>query len=140
MKKLTLNTLNARMDAIESKLDNLIEALNRKPASGRGNTQPTVEKTVKYTKADGTTVMCTPAQAKAWDAWKANADTRKDNQAKFEQMKADWSNARDAYKPSKALIKAIKSDRASVTLAVAKTHGFVGTKNDLKALKDSLCK
>lgn len=136
MARLTLNSLNARMDVIEGKLDNLIEALNRKPASGQGNAQPTVEK-VKYTKADGTVVMCTPAQAKQWDNFKAHAGDRKES---FEQMKADWADKRDAYKPSKALIKAIQTNRAAVTHAEAKKLGFVGTKQDLQALKAQLCK
>lgn len=137
--RLTLNSLNARMDTIEAKLDNLIEALNRKPASGQGNPQPTVEK-VEYTKADGTVVMATPAQVKAWDAWKAGAGDRKENQAKFEEMKATWAGKRDAYKPSKALVKAIQTNRAAVTHAEAKKLGFVGTKQDLQALKAELCK
>lgn len=134
--RLTLNSLNARMDTIEAKLDNLIEALNRKPASGQGNPQPTVEK-VAYTKANGETVMATPAQAKAWDDFKAHAGDRKES---FEQMKATWADKREAYKPSKELVKAIQTNRASVTLAVAKTYGFVGTKQDLQALKNELCK
>ena len=134
--RLTLNSLNARMDTIEAKLDNLIEALNRKPASGQGNPQPTVEK-VAYTKANGETVMATPAQAKAWDDFKAHAGDRKES---FEQMKATWADKREAYKPSKELVKAIQTNRASVTLAVANTYGFVGTKQDLQALKNELCK
>lgn len=107
------------------------------PKRGQGNSQPTVEKTVAYKKADGTTVMCTPEQAKAWDKFKANSSVRKES---FEQMKATWNAKREAYKPSEKLIKAIKTDRASITHKVAKTYGFVGTKDDLKALKDSICK
>lgn len=119
----------------------LATALAHMPKNGKGNgkTQPTVEK-VAYTKADGTTVMATPKQVAAWDAWKEGSGDRKERADKFEQMKATWEESRKAYKPSKALKDAIKSNRASVTLAVAKTHGFVGTKQDLAKLKDSLCK
>lgn len=121
--------------------ETLPSALAQMPKNGKGNgkTQPTVEK-VAYKKADGTTVMCTPEQAKAWDKFKASAPDRQERKAQFEQMKADWDESRKAYKPSKALIKAIKDNRASVTLAVAKTYGFVGTKQDLANLKAEICK
>jgi hypothetical protein len=138
-KTLTLKSLNARMDTLEAKLDRIADLLERKPEPARGDVQPKVEK-VEYTKADGTKVMATPSQVAAWDAWKANAGTRKENSEKFEQMKADWADKRDAYKPSKALIKAIKANRAAVTHAEAKKLGFVGTKQDLQALKAELCK
>ena len=143
MARLTLNTLNARMDTLEArfdatdaKIDELIATLRQAPAQGQGKVQPTVEK-VAYTKANGETVMCTPEQAKAWDNFKAHAGDRKES---FEQMKATWADKRNAYKPSKELVKAIQTNRAGVTLAVAKTYGFVGTKQDLQALKAQLCK
>ena len=146
MARLTLNTLNARMDTLEArfdatdaKIDQLIALYKQAPASGQGNPQPTVEK-VAYTKADGTVVMATPKQVAAWDAWKAGAGDRKENQTKFEEMKATWEESRKAFKPSKELIKAIQTNRAAVTHAEAKKLGFVGTKQDLQALKAQLCK
>lgn len=94
-------------------------------------------KTVEYHKDNGTVVMATPAQAKAWDAWKSNG---KDRVSKEEAL-AQWASKRDAYKPSKALKDAIKANRAAITLAVAKEkYDFVGTKKDLATLKDSICK
>ena len=64
-----------------------------------------------------------------------------DAQARFEQMKAEFNKSRKAYKPSEKLVNAIKKDRVKITWAVAhEKYGFVGTKKDLQALKDKLCK
>lgn len=95
-------------------------------------------KLVEFTKHDGTVVKCTQAQA---DAWTKYRDGYTDRVASKEANLAKFEADRKAYKPSQALIKAIKADRASITLAVAKAqYGFVGTKPDLKALKDKVCK
>lgn len=95
-------------------------------------------KLVEFVKADGTVVKCTAAQAAAWGKFRDASGERK---AAFEEMKAGWATKREAYKPSKALVDAIKKDRASITRKIAKEqYGFVGTKDDLKALKDSICK
>ena len=92
-------------------------------------------KLVEFTKTDGSVVKCTEAQAKAWE------DYRNRSRKSFDEVKAEFTKAREVYKPSQALIKAIKADRASITRKVAKEkYGFVGTKDDLKALKDSICK
>lgn len=92
-------------------------------------------KLVEFTKADGSVVKCTEAQAKAWEAYRSRSHKS------FDEVKAEFTKAREVYKPSQALIKAIKADRASITRKVAKEkYGFVGTKDDLKALKDSICK
>lgn len=138
---LTLKTLNTRIDALEQaqKADHdlIVQIYNsvvggKKKTNERGNAQPTVEK-VAYTKANGETVMASPAQVAVWEAHKAN-------QTKFEAMKAEWQTKREGYKPSKKLVDAIKSDRVGVTFAKAKELGFVGTKADLQALKAKLCK
>lgn len=92
-------------------------------------------KLVEFTKADGSVVKCTEAQAKAWEAYRSRSHKSLD------EVKAEFTKAREAYKPSQALVKAIKADRAAITRKVAKEkYGFVGTKEDLKALKDSICK
>lgn len=108
-------------------------ASNKKPTTSKGKA-----KTATFTKHDGTTVKCTPAQAKAWEAWRdGSADRVASKEANLAKFEAD----RKGYKPSQALIKAIKADRASITRKVAKEkYGFVGTKEDLKALKDNICK
>lgn len=110
------------------------EFVGSKPStSGKGKA-----KDATFTKHDGTVVACTKAQAEVWgkyrDGYADRVASKEANLAKFE---AD----RKGYKPSKALKDAIKADRASITRKVAKEkYGFVGTKEDLKALKDSICK
>lgn len=109
-------------------------ASTQKPTSaGKGKA-----KTATFTKHDGTTVACTPAQAKAWEAYR---DGYTDRVANRDAALAKHTQAMSTYKPSKALKDAIKADRASITFAVAKEkYGFVGTKQTLKALKESICK
>lgn len=112
------------------------QALAAQPtATGTGKGKA---KTATFTKHDGTTVACTPAQAKAWEAYRDGyADRVASKEANLAKFEAD----RKGYKPSQALIKAIKADRASITRKVAvEKYGFVGTKEDLKALKESICK
>ena len=112
----------------------IAQALAAKPTTaGKGKA-----KTATFTKHDGTKVACTPAQAEAWTKYR---DGYADRQASKEANLQAWATKREAYKPSKALKDAIKANRAAITLAVAKAqYGFVGTKADLKALKDSICK
>lgn len=89
---------------------------------------------VEFVKHDGTKVMCTPKQAKAWEAY------RNREYKPLDEVKAEWEAKHKAYKPSKELKEAIKSNRASITLEVAKKqYGFVGTKAELKALKAKVC-
>ena len=106
-------------------------------AKGKGKGKGSA-KLVEFKKADGTTVQCTEAQAKAWEAWRdGSADRKASKEANLAKFEAD----RKGYKPSKALKDAIKADRASITRKVAvEKFGFVGTKDDLKALKESICK
>ena len=106
-----------------------------KPAKkATGKAQPKAEK-VAFTKHDGTVIYGTAKQVAAWEKW-ANREYKS-----LDEVKAEFTKARETYKPSQALIKAIKADRASITRKVAKEkYGFVGTKDDLKALKDSICK
>lgn len=90
------------------------------------------EPKVAFTKKDGTVKMVSKAQADAWTQYRDNA----------QPFDADaWNAKRSAYKPSKALKDAIKANRAAITHKVAKeAYGFVGTKKDLAALKESICK
>ena len=105
----------------------------RTPAKGKKPTgskaQPKAEK-VEFVKHDGTKVMCTPKQAAAWEKYRSREFKPLD------EVKAEWEAKHKAYKPSKELKEAIKTNRASITLEVAKKqYGFVGTKAELKALK-----
>lgn len=106
------------------------QAPTKSASKGKGKA-----KLVEFTKADGSVVKCTEAQAKAWEAYRSRSHKSLD------EVKAEFTKAREAYKPSKALVDAIKANRAAITRKVAKEqYGFVGTKDDLKALKDSICK
>ena len=105
-------------------------AKQKKTTNGKGKA-----KLVEFTKADGTTVQCTEAQAKAWEAYRSRSHKSLD------EVKAEFESKKASYKPSSALKDAIKRDRASITRKIAKEqYGFVGTKKDLQALKDSICK
>ena len=110
----------------------IAKALMSEAPKGKGK-KPTGAKApekVEFIKHDGTKVMCTPKQAKAWEAYR-NREFKP-----LDEVKAEWDAKHKAYKPSKELKDAIKADRASITLAVAKEqYGFVGTKAELKALK-----
>lgn len=105
-----------------------------KPTSaGKGKVKDTA-----FTKHDGTVVMTTAAQAAAWEK---HRDSYTDRKANKEANLQAWADKRAGYKPSQALEKAIKADRASITHKVAKEkYGFVGTKDDLRELKARICK
>jgi len=99
----------------------------------KGKPAPAKAELVEFVKHDGTKVMCTPKQAEAWNKWRSR------EYKPLDEVKAEWEAKHKAYKPSKKLIDAIKADRASVTHKVAKeAYGFVGTKAELKALKDKV--
>lgn len=102
-----------------------------RPRKATGNAC-VAQELVPFTHHDGRVTMETPKRAAAWSKYNEN----------FKPFdKEAWEKKRASYKPSKKLISAIKNDRASVTHKVAKDeYGFVGTKADLKALKDEVCK
>lgn len=110
-------------------------AMNKPARKGTGKAAPAKE-LVEFVKADGSKVMVTPAQAAAWSKWRDGAPERK---AKLDEVKAEYEAKHAAYKPSDKLIAAIKADRCKITWKVAKeAYGFVGTKQELKALKAEL--
>lgn len=98
-------------------------APTKSAAKGKGKA-----KLVEFTKTDGSVVKCTEAQAKAWD------DYRNRSRKSLDEVKAEFNKARDAYKPSQALVKALKAN-PTMTRKEAKAYGFVGTSNDLWNLK-----
>lgn len=124
----------AQVQAIVAKaVAEALASVKKPTTSGKGKVKDTA-----FTKHDGTVVMTTAAQAAAWEKHRDSYTDRVGN--KEANLKA-WADKRDAYKPTKALKEAIKANRASITLAVAKEkYGFVGTKKDLQALKDTVCK
>lgn len=90
---------------------------------------------VEFKNKAGKVKFVTPAQAAAWDKY------RNRNSKTLDEVKAEWEAKHKAYKPSKELKEAIKANRAGITLAVAKEKfGFVGTKQELKALKEKVLK
>lgn len=104
----------------------------RKPTGAKAP-QPKAEK-VEFVKKDGTVKMVSPKQAAVWEAARARS-----NGKTLDEVKAEWNAKHEAYKPSNELIEAIKHDRASITHKVAKEQfGFVGTKQELKALKEKV--
>jgi hypothetical protein len=132
-KKITLTQEELQAIVSSAVAQALASAPTSAPAKAKGKA-----KLVEFTKADGTTVQCTEAQAKAWEKWR---DGSADRKAQKEANLTKWAEECKAYKPSKALVEAIKKDRASITRKVAKEqYGFKGTKDDLKALKDKICK
>ncbi len=134
MTKRTNTFTEAQVQEIVAKAVAQALASAKKPTtSGKGKA-----KLVEFTKHDGTVVKCTQAQA---DAWTKYRDGYTDRVASKEANLAKFEADRKGYKPSKALVDAIKADRASITRKVAvEKFGFVGTKDDLKALKEKVCK
>ena len=125
-----LNGINAKFDTLNARVTALEENRKSKPT----NAYKGKVKDVPFTKHDGTVVMTTQAQADAWAK-------RRDNFVDKETALKDWETKKAEYKPSQAFIDAIKADRSKITFEIAKKqYGFVGTKNSLKDLKDSICK
>lgn len=85
------------------------------------------------------------AKTHAKDLWcKAQGITKKDREAYGKKGKAEneerlakWEEARAKFKPNKEL-KAFLKDNPHCTRNEAKEYGFIGTRDDLKALKASL--
>lgn len=97
---------------------------------GTGKAAPAKE-LVEFVKADGSKVMVTPAQAAAWSKWRDGAPERK---AKLDEVKAEYEAKHAAFKASDELIAALKA-KPLMTRKEAKAYGFVGTKDEFKALK-----
>lgn len=68
-------------------------------------------------------------------AWADGADERKAKaEEKRKEALAEWEKKHKAFKPSKALKDALKQNPC-MTRKEAKAYGFVGTRDELKALK-----
>lgn len=133
MAKKTTYTEAQVQEIVAKAIAQAMAGMGKPSNSGKGKVKDTA-----FTKHDGTVVMTTAAQAAAWEK---HRDGYADRVANKEANLKAWADKREGYKPSKALKDAIKANRASITHAVAKAqYGFVGTKKDLAALKDSICK
>lgn len=71
--KQRLETLEQTQAQMMKMMEQMMKMMNS-PKQAKAQNAPKQEKEViEYKKADGTVVKCTPAQAKAWDAWKSNS-------------------------------------------------------------------
>ena len=112
-----------------------MNAENNAPAKGKkptGAKAPEAKELVEFTKHDGTKVMCTPKQAAAWEAYR-----NRSNGKTLDEVKAEWEEAHKNFKPSKELKDALKA-KPTMTRKEAAALGFIGTKDELKALKAKL--
>ena len=136
MKKIVMDGHVFEYNTVEELKDIMtVMGMGKSKGTGAKAPQPKAEK-VEFIKKDGTKKMVSPKQAAVWEAAR-----NRSNGKTLDEVKAEWNAKHEAYKPSAELIEAIKHDRASITRKVAKEkYGFVGTKDELKALKEQVCK
>lgn len=108
------------------------KAMNGKGKKPCGKPAPAKAELVEFVKADGTKKLVSPKQAEAWNKWKSHS-----NGKTLDEVKAEWEAKHKAFKPSKELIEALKANPVMTRKEAAKL-GFVGTKDELKALKHEL--
>lgn len=126
--KAIVDSHEARITTLESRVNTIEEQLKSKPTvSANGNSNKPTEKTVAFTKHDGTVIMVTQKQYDAWTKHRENFQNKEKNLA-------TWEENRTNFKPSKELIEALKKN-PTMTRKEAKTLGFVGTSDDLWNLK-----
>ena len=115
-----VKSTNAQIAELTKSINALVKTLTQQPKSGNGS------KASKPSPASATPNK--PSSPKKGKGKKATVS--------FEERMKEWNEKRENYMPSTKLINAIKRDRASITLEVAKTKsGFIGTKKDLAWLK-----
>ena len=102
-------------------------AFGNKTKTGTGAKAPEL---VEFVKKDGTRKMVSAKQAAVWEAARSRSEGRKS----LDEVKAEWDAKHKAFKPSKELIAALKA-HPTMTRKEAAKLGFVGTKDELKALK-----
>jgi hypothetical protein len=105
------------------------------PAKGKkptGKPAPAKADKVEFVKKDGTVKMVSPKQAAVWEAARSRS-----NGKTLDEVKAEWDAKHKAFKPSADLITALKANPVMTRKEAAKL-GFVGTKDELKALKVEL--
>ena len=133
MKKIVMDGHVFEYNTVEELKDIMAVMGMGKCKSTGAKAQPKAEK-VEFVKKNGEKKMVSPKQAAVWEAAR-----NRSNGKSLDEVKAEWNAKHEAYKPSEELIAAIKRDRASITRKVAKEqYGFVGTKDDLKALKEQV--
>lgn len=129
------NTMDARIKELMAMGATFAEAhaaaLNEAVAFGKSK-KPTGAKApelVEFVKKDGTTKLVSAKQAAVWEAAR-----NRSNGKTLDEVKAEYKAKHDAFKPSNELIAALKANPVMTRKEAAKL-GFVGTKDELKALK-----
>ena len=124
------NTMDASFaDAHAAALAEAVAFGNGKGKKPTGKAAPEL---VEFVKKDGTRKMVSPKQAAVWEAARARS-----NGKTLDEVKAEWEAKHKAFKPSKELIAALKANPVMTRKEAAKL-GFVGTKDELMALKHEL--
>lgn len=126
MKKIVMDGHVFEYNTVEE-LKDIMAVMGMSKGTRKGTGKPAPEK-VEFVKKDGTKVMVTPAQAAAWDKYRSR------ERKPLDEVKAEYEAKHKAFKPSDELIRALK-DKPTMTRNEAKAYGFVGTKDELKALK-----
>lgn len=137
------NTMDARIkelmaigatfaEAHKAALDEALAFSKGKKPTGKPAPAPAKAELVEFVKKDGTVKMVSPKQAAVWEAAR-----NRSNGKTLDEVKAEWEAKHKAFKPSKELIEALKANPVMTRKEAAKL-GFVGTKDELKALKHEL--
>jgi len=131
------NTMDARIkelmamgatfaEAHKAALDEAVAFGNGKGKKPTGKAAPEL---VEFRKKNGEVKMVSPKQAAVWEAAR-----NRSNGKTLDEVKAEWEAKHKAFKPSKELIAALKANPI-MTRKEAKAYGFIGTKDEFKALK-----
>ena len=130
------NTMDARIKELMAMGATFAEAhaaaLNEAVAFGNKGKKPTGAKApelVEFVKKDGTKKLVSAKQAAVWEAAR-----NRSNGKTLDEVKAEYEAKHKAFKPSDELIAALKANPVMTRKEAAKL-GFVGTKDELKALK-----
>lgn len=127
MKKIVMDGHVFEYNTVEE-LKDIMAVMGMSKGTRKGTGKPAPEK-VEFVKKDGTVKMVSPKQAAVWEAARSRS-----NGKTLDEVKAEYEAKHKAFKPSDELIRALK-EKPTMTRNEAKAYGFVGTKDELKALK-----
>ena len=128
MKKIVIAGVVVEYTTQEERSD-IMAVMGMGKSKGKKPTGAKAPELVEFVKNDGTKVMVTPKQAEAWSKWRSHSSGKT-----LDEVKAEYEAKHKAYKPSDEFLKALKA-KPTMTRKEAKAYGFVGTKDELKALK-----
>lgn len=130
---ITINGMEITYSTREELAD-IMAVMGMSKAKGKapkGKPAPAKAELVEFVKADGTKKLVSPKQAEAWNKWKSR------DRKPLDEVKAEYEAKHEAFKPSNELVKALKA-KPTMSRKEAVAYGFVGTKDELKALKVEL--